>query len=137
MLGTPIGSNRLHVYLPDTDKKGNVFDASDWVNHCATLLTKHFQGATVLPPARGVYKAGDLYIYETTFIIYSYCTDITFHKARDDIRFFLDQFIAETNQDTVAVEYDGTMYLYGGRNALQTPLENHPQTTGGSDAIRT
>ena len=100
-------SQVLSVYIPNKDRRGNVFDAAPWIKEASEILYRIGDGATITPPHDGVTpdEAGAPQ-WEKTVIIYTYVTD-AFRGELPRLRSFLHRFGRETNQREVGVELSG------------------------------
>ena len=58
------------------------------------------------------------FIEENTTIIFSFTTNNNLLQNRNIILNFINDFITETNQHTVAVEFDNSLYLLSAEAAL-------------------
>ncbi len=109
-----IPARRFVIYLPDNDRYGErIENIEDWVREACLLLTQLNGGATRLSPAQGMWfdEEENRLICETTHIVFSCVTGTTFLENLELIRAFIARFSRETNQDSVAVEFDGSIYF--------------------------
>ena len=102
-----------------------VENIEDWVMEACLLLAKLNGGATRLSPAQGMWFNGtdDRLICETTHIVYSCVKAPTFFQNLGVIRSFIARFGRETEQDSVAVEFDGIIYFLSD-DALAEPAHD-------------
>lgn len=112
-----IAARRFIMYLPDKNRAGvHINTIEEWVSEACLMLTKINGGATRLAPAKGMWlneHSGQL-IQETTHIIFSCVRMPSFLKNFGTIRSFIARFGQETDQDSVAVEFEGAMYFLTG-----------------------
>ncbi len=109
-----IPARRFIIYLPDNDRYGwRIENIEEWVREACLLLTRLNGGATRLAPAQGLWfnEQENRLICETTHIIFSCVTGTAFLENLEVIRAFIARFSRETNQDSVAVEFDGSIYF--------------------------
>ncbi|MBJ7533308.1 hypothetical protein JDN40_04195 [Rhodomicrobium vannielii ATCC 17100] len=109
-----IPARRFIIYLPDNNRYGERIDnIEDWVREACLLLTRINGGATRLAPAQGLWlnEEDNRLITETTHIVFSCVTGTAFLQNLELIRAFIARFSRETSQESVAVEFDGSIYF--------------------------
>ena len=109
-----VPARRFVMYLPDNNRYGErIHNIEHWVREACLLLARLNGGVTRLAPAQGLWfnEKDDCLVSETTHIIYSYVTGAVFFQNLDLIRAFIARFSKETDQDSVAVEFDGSIYF--------------------------
>ena len=107
-------NRRLTLYLPDKDRNGNpVYRHEDWLNEACLLLVGICGGATKNPPSTGYWhnKASGKIITETTHTVASFVGEADLASNVSALLEFLARFATETNQDSIAIEYDGAMHF--------------------------
>jgi len=118
-----IPARRFVMYLPDNDRFGKrIHNIEEWVREACLILVQLNGGATRLPPAQGLWfnKTDKCLISETTHIVFSCVTGPAFFHHLQAIRAFIERFVRETNQDSVAVEFDGSIFFIN-RDAIEAP----------------
>lgn len=118
-LHTPNGipARRFVMYLPDADRLGyRIPDIEKWVREACLLLVRLNGGATRLQPAQGLWfnETDKCLVSETTHIVFSCVTGSAFFQQLHQVRSFIERFARETNQDSVAIEFDGTIHFISG-----------------------
>ena len=113
-------SKRLTIYLPDRDCNGHPIEQPErWTTEAQLLFTTLFGGCTTFV-GTGMWhdKVSGTFIEEATTIVSSFVDPIEAKKYEDTIRAFIRSFLKETNQEAVAVEYDGSLYFIYNSPAL-------------------
>jgi hypothetical protein len=103
---------RLTLYIPNKDKKGNaILNHADWCKDAQELLTAIGDGATAFPPVDGTWRKPDgSDLWEQTKIIYTYIDPEKLVANVQRLREFLHRFGRETNQGRVVFEFDGKFW---------------------------
>lgn len=121
-----IPARRFVMYLPDNNRFGERIDnIEDSVKEACLILVQLNGGATRLPPAQGLWfnKTDNCLVRETTHIVFSCVTGSAFFHHLQAIRAFIERFARETNQESIAVEFDGSIFFISG-DAIEAP-ERH------------
>lgn len=108
-----IAIRRFTLYLPERDREGKqVADIEFWVSEACFLLCLINGGCTRQARAEGMWfgEKGEV-IREPVHIIHSAIKPDAFFKQIAVIRAFIQRFGRETNQETIAVEFDGKMFF--------------------------
>ncbi len=103
----------LTLYVPERDRDGVVVEGQrDWVRRAAELLAKIGGGVTIMPPVEGGWydEARDRIVWEHPIMVYTYVKPDCFLGLLPELRAFLHQLGAETNQGEIAVEFDGEFF---------------------------
>ena len=119
-------ARRFVMYLPDNNRYGeHIENIEAWVREACLLLAKLNGGVTRLAPSQGLWfnKTDDCLVSETTHIVFSCVNAPEFLPKFGLIRSFLARFARETDQDSVAVEFDGDIYFLGSQPAFERQLE--------------
>jgi hypothetical protein len=105
-------TQRLTLYVPDTDSDGNkLIDHDRWIQDARQLLTHIGSGSTMWPPAEGTWMRPDgKIIWEKTSVLYTYVIPDQFKNHLPALRRFLHQFGLETKQGQVVLEFEGEFY---------------------------
>ena len=118
-----IPARRFVMYLPDADRLGyRIPNIEEWVREACLLLVRLNGGATRLPPAQGLWfnEADQCLVSETTHIVFSCVTGGAFFQQLHLVRSFIERFAKESNQDSVAIEFDGSIFFISG-DAIAAP----------------
>lgn len=102
--------NKISIYLPDHDRIGAPVPSIDeWIEAGLSVMAEIAGGATLLPPAQGVWNPEDgETVREDTSVIYSFIRDWPKFAANvRRLRAFLHTFGQQTNQGEVMVEFTG------------------------------
>ena len=101
----------LISFLPNTDKKGKIFNNKTWETKALTLQGDLFRGATSIP-SRGSYKTseGKIILEDTKAIISYVKKDALTPKALKKFSDLLKDFGKKTKQETVAFALDEQMH---------------------------
>jgi hypothetical protein len=121
-----VPARRFIIYLPDNDRYGeSIENIEEWVREACLLLAKVNGGATRLAPSQGLWfnENDNCLVSETTHIVFSCVNVPEFLPKFGLIRSFLARFARETDQDSVAVEFDGSIYFLGSQPAFERQLE--------------
>lgn len=112
-LGARKGANasRFALYIPDSDSAGNpVPDLEKWKEAALAVFADVNGGATLLPPAQGVWKpegGGDT-VREATSVVYSFIRDRRrFERGLSKLAIFIHTFGKHAGQGEVMVEFSG------------------------------
>lgn len=104
-------SNKVTVYIPSTTDINKPIDNTQYVNECASLLSKCFGGATSTPalgywlsPATGLVK-------ESTTMVFAYASDKDLQSNIDQVIDYCEQLKDILKQDAIALEINGEMYF--------------------------
>jgi len=112
-LGAKKGANasRFALYIPDSDAAGNpVPDLEKWQEAALAMFADVNGGATLLPPAQGVWKpddGGDT-VREATSVVYSFIRNRRrFERGLPRLAAFIHTFGKHAGQGEVMVEFSG------------------------------
>ena len=109
--GKPATLQKFSLYLPDKDRNGEPVDQLDKWKHAAMLLFADVNGgATLLPPAQGIWDPGHggEPVREGTSVLYSFVRlGPEFEAALPRIAAFIHTFGKHTNQGEVMAEFSG------------------------------
>ena len=104
-------SSKLTVYIPSTNNINEPIDNTQYVNTCASLLSKCFGGATSTPalgywlsPSTGLVK-------ENTTMVFAYCAEKDLQNNLDKVVEYCEQLKQILSQDAIALEINGEMYF--------------------------
>jgi len=104
-------SNKVTVYIPSTTDINKPIDNTQYINECASLLSKCFGGATSTPalgywlsPATGLVK-------ESTTMVFAYALDKDLQNNIDQVIDYCEQLKDVLKQDAIALEINGEMYF--------------------------
>lgn len=105
-------TNYLRLYIPDRDKHGDLYASKDWIERARFLFTTCFGGCTTTY-GDGMWRNEDTgqYIEEKTAIITAAVSHKRLTTYLITVRRFIQDFIATTHQNAVAIEYNGTMHF--------------------------
>ena len=121
---------RLRLYIPNKDKDAKVVPGIEsWINKAQSTFVSMFGGCTIEPGNRGAW-----YCAERNIVIHEVTTIITAHVKSSDVlthlaglRRFIQELIYATNQETVAIEYQGTLhFVVRDPNAQPTQKTHRP-----------
>jgi len=102
-------SHRIAIYVPTADANGRSVDSASYVEQTLSELSSLFGGATV-QAAQGAWNGANGLIREDITICYAFAsalTDDDLHK----IASLAQQIKSDLDQESVAVELDGALYL--------------------------
>jgi hypothetical protein len=119
-------ARRFVMYLPDNNRYGeHIENIETWVREACLLLAKLNGGVTRLAPSQGLWfnESDNCLICETTHIVFSCVSVPEFLHKFGLVRSFLARFARETDQDSIAVEFDGTIYFLSSQTASERQLE--------------
>ena len=106
-------NRRLCLYIPNKDRNGNpVYRLDEWINEACLVLVAMCGGASRPLPLSGFWQtsAGKL-IEETTHTVFSFIDPHALKSNWSLLSDFIERFLTETNQESVAIEYDGAMHF--------------------------
>jgi hypothetical protein len=106
--------SRLTLYVANRDRAGNhIPNIQRWVDRARHLFARLFGGCTAIPAAKGLWysKVQGLCIEEETAIITSYVNTDDVITHLDTLRTFLQEILVGTDQEALAVDLDGDLYL--------------------------
>jgi hypothetical protein len=118
-LGATSGASatKFSLYIPDRDRDGKLVEGLElWKAAAMNLFAEVNGGATLLPPAQGIWKpeGGGEIVREATSIVYSFIRDEKqFSRGLKRLAAFIHTFGKHANQGEVMVEFSGE--LPGGR----------------------
>ncbi|MGA9581767.1 MAG: hypothetical protein WBR13_07350 [Allosphingosinicella sp.] len=102
---------KFSLYLPDRDRDGApVASTEAWHAAAMTLFADVNGGATLLPPADGIWNPDDggEIVRESTRVVYSFIRDgERFERDFDQLAVFIHSFGKHTRQGEVMVEFSG------------------------------
>lgn len=102
---------KFSLYLPDRDRDGAPVKSTEaWHAAAMTLFADVNGGATLLPPAEGIWNPddGDEIVRESTRIVYSFIRDgEKFERDIDQLAVFIHSFGKHARQGEVMVEFSG------------------------------
>jgi hypothetical protein len=106
--------SRLTLYVANRDRAGNrIPNIDSWVERARRVFARLFGGCTAIPEARGLWYSEEqgIFIDEETAIITSYASldDVITHL--DTLRTFIQEILIGTDQEALAVDLDGDLYL--------------------------
>lgn len=108
--GKPATLQKFSLYLPDRDRAGAPVERfEEWQSAAMDLLADLNGGATLLPPAQGIWnpEAGEP-VREATSVVYSFIRDgERFQAGLPRLAAFLHTFGKHANQGEVMVEFSG------------------------------
>ncbi len=115
--GTTDNGQRFAIYIPNTDRdnrdrNGAPVDRATWIDAALRLLTDIAGGATAMPPvteARRNPQTGRVVIKEPV-VVYAYVSPAPFVARLPDLAAFVRHMGRETNQGTIALEFDGNFF---------------------------
>lgn len=117
-----VKTTKLTIFIPNKDKHGKLIEALyHWVNEAQLLFTSLFGGCTCIHHAKGMWynQTDGIFMDETTAIVTTYVNIEDLQKHMSTIQCFVQNFLSITNQDAVAIEYDGYMYFVSSLTKVQ------------------
>jgi hypothetical protein len=109
-------ANLLVLFIPSADREGVSLGNKEqkrWVRKAMTLLGERLRGATAFPRGWGVWrddaKDGRL-IWDRPVLIQCFTNEDALRRVKDELRAFLIELGAETNQGAVGFVIDRTYY---------------------------
>ncbi|HEX8642373.1 MAG TPA: hypothetical protein VF702_00495 [Allosphingosinicella sp.] len=104
-------ATRFALYLPDSDRRGDpVPDLERWKEAAMALFADVNGGATLLPPAQGIWKPDDggATVREATSVVYSFIRNQErFERGLKRLAAFIHSFGKHAEQGEVMVEFSG------------------------------
>jgi len=102
-------SHRIAVYVPTADANGQSVDSASYVEQTLSELSSLFGGATA-QAAQGAWNGANGLVREDITICYSFA-DALSDDALRKIAALADRIKTDLDQESVALEVDGALYL--------------------------
>jgi hypothetical protein len=109
-----IKATKITLYLPNKDRYGNQVESiQHWIHEARTMFSVLFGGSTYIAEAKGMWfnKTDNIFMEESTAIIMAYVDIEELQKHMNTLQRFVQNFLTITNQDAVAIEFDGYMHF--------------------------
>ena len=104
-------ARRVAVYVPATAGPATAADNGEEVRRAAALLSGLFGGATIQPGA-GCWMSDEAgLVTEATTLVYAFTDDAGLAAGIDPVLDFAEAIKAEMQQESVAVEINGELFL--------------------------
>lgn len=101
----------IKIYVPSTINVDQPLDNSHWVNLSLSLLAEQFGGASAnIGIGAWISKTGEL-IKEPITFVYAFCTKKQLEKSIKLVRDFCLTMKNSLNQEAIAIESNGKLYL--------------------------
>lgn len=109
-----VSATKLAIYIPNKDKHGKRVPYTEhWVHDARLMFTTLFGGSTCSLDNLGMWycKEQSIYIDENTAIISSIVKTEDVAKHLEIIKAFIQDFLHMTQQDAMAIEFNGEMHF--------------------------
>jgi len=102
-------AHRIAIYVPTADANGSAVDSAAYVERTLSELSALFGGATA-QAAQGAWNGANGLVREDITICYSFA-DALSDDALRKIAALADRIKTDLDQESVALEVDGALYL--------------------------